>query len=70
MALQRPLTYLYMPSDVLRGDAGQQIRFRRGSMVAKDSLQRTCGMLENRCSVTAGNTPLQVRYVPILPDLF
>ena len=34
MALQRNVAYLYTPSEVLRGDAGEHARFRLGGMVA------------------------------------
>ncbi|ALR01358.1 cytochrome c maturation protein CcmE [Xylella fastidiosa] len=70
MALRRNLTYLYMPSEVLRGDTAQQTHFRLGGIVEKGSFQRTSGTLHTRFIVTDGNARLQVRYARILPDLF
>ncbi|HHW4679847.1 MAG TPA: cytochrome c maturation protein CcmE domain-containing protein, partial [Xylella sp.] len=70
MALQRHLTYLYIPSEVLRGHASQQIHFRLGGIVEKGSFQRIPGTLESHFIVTDGNARLQVRYARILPDLF
>lgn len=70
MALQRNVAYLYTPSEVLRGDAGEHARFRLGGMVAADSFQRTPGSLEARFEVTDGDARMPVSYTGILPDLF
>ena len=37
MALQRNVAYLYTPSEVLRGEAGDHARFRLGGMVQAGS---------------------------------
>ncbi|MCC4617421.1 cytochrome c maturation protein CcmE [Xanthomonas campestris pv. asclepiadis] len=70
MALQRNVAYLYTPSEVLRGDAGEHARFRLGGMVEKGSFQRASGSLEAQFRVTDGDAQLPVRYDRILPDLF
>lgn len=70
MALQRNVAYLYTPSEVLRGDAGEHARFRLGGMVAADSFQRVPGSLEARFEVTDGDARMPVSYTGILPDLF
>ncbi|GHA71383.1 cytochrome c maturation protein CcmE [Cognatilysobacter bugurensis] len=70
MALQRNVAYLYTPSEVLRGDAGEHARFRLGGMVAADSFKRTPGSLEARFEVTDGDARMPVSYTGILPDLF
>ncbi len=75
MALQRNATYLYTPSEVLRGEAGAptdsgQARFRLGGMVEKGSLQRAPGSMEAHFRVTDGDAQLPVVYSGILPDLF
>jgi cytochrome c-type biogenesis protein CcmE len=70
MALQRNVAYLYTPSEVLRGDAGEHARFRLGGMVAANSFQRTPGSLEARFEVTDGDARMPVSYTGILPDLF
>ncbi|MFC0679223.1 cytochrome c maturation protein CcmE [Lysobacter korlensis] len=70
MALQRNVAYLYTPSEVLRGEAGEQARFRLGGMVAAGSFERTPGSLEARFKVTDGDALMPVTYTGILPDLF
>ena len=69
-AIQRNITYLYTPSEVLRGEAGQHARFRLGGMVAADSFQRAPGSLEAHFRVTDGDAQMPVVYNGILPDLF
>ncbi|HEY0505217.1 MAG TPA: cytochrome c maturation protein CcmE [Lysobacter sp.] len=69
-ALQRNIAYLYTPSEVLRGEAGDHARFRLGGMVAADSFMRPPGSLEATFRVTDGDAQLPVRYTGILPDLF
>ncbi|MEQ4575123.1 MAG: cytochrome c maturation protein CcmE [Gammaproteobacteria bacterium] len=70
MALQRNVAYLYTPSEVLRGEAGEQARFRLGGMVEKGSFQRAPGSLQAHFRVTDGDAQLPVSYDRILPDLF
>jgi cytochrome c-type biogenesis protein CcmE len=70
MALQRNIAYLYTPSEVLRGEAGEHARFRLGGMVAADSFTRPPGSLEATFRVTDGDAEMPVRYTGILPDLF
>lgn len=69
-AIQRNVTYLYTPSEVLRGETGAHARFRLGGMVAADSFQRAQGSLEARFRVTDGDAEMPVVYTGILPDLF
>ena len=70
MALQRNVAYLYTPVEVLRGDAGQNAKFRLGGMVEKGSFQRASGSMEAHFRVTDGDAQLPVVYTGILPDLF
>lgn len=70
VALQRNVSYLYTPSEVLRGEAGQHARFRLGGMVAGGSFQRTPGSMQARFEVDDGDARLPVQYTGILPDLF
>lgn len=70
MALQRNVAYLYTPSEVLRGEAGQHARFRLGGMVEKGSFLRAPGSLQAHFRVTDGDAQLLVSYDRILPDLF
>ena len=70
MALQRNIAYLYTPSEVLRGEAGDHARFRLGGMVEKGSFKREAGSLEAHFRVTDGDAQLPVVYARILPDLF
>ncbi len=69
-ALQRNVTYLYTPAEVLRGEPGEQARFRLGGMVEKGSFRRPSGSLESHFRVTDGDAQLEVVYDRILPDLF
>ena len=70
MALQRNVAYLYTPSEVLRGEAGDKARFRLGGMVAEHSFKRATGSLEARFEVDDGDARMPVVYTGILPDLF
>ena len=70
LALQRNVAYLYTPSEVLRGEAGEHARFRLGGMVAAGSFHRAEGSLEARFVVDDGDARLPVAYTGILPDLF
>ena len=75
LALQRNVAYLYTPSEVLTGSAGDavssgQARFRLGGMVAADSFTRETGSMEARFRVDDGDAQLPVVYTGILPDLF
>ena len=75
LALQRNVTYLYTPAEVLGGDAGAKVMtgdavFRLGGMVAAGSFRRDEGSMEARFRVTDGDAELPVSYTGILPDLF
>ena len=75
MALQRNVAYLYTPSEVTRGTAGEAVssgkaRFRLGGMVAADSFTRAPGSMEAHFKVDDGDAQLPVTYTGILPDLF
>ena len=70
LALQRNLTYLYTPSEVLAGQTRADQRFRLGGMVAKGSFKRESGSLQARFDVTDGDGQLTVTYDRLLPDLF
>lgn len=69
-ALQRNIAYLYTPAEVLRGDAGNQARFRLGGMVVMGSFQRADGSLEAHFVVTDGDATLPVSTSRMLPDMF
>ena len=69
-ALQRNVSYLYTPSEVLRGEAGGKARFRLGGMVAEHSFKRATGSMEAHFVVDDGDARLPVVYTGILPDLF
>lgn len=75
LALQRNVTYLYTPSEVHSGEAGEQVangqaRFRLGGMVADGSFARDAGSMEARFEVDDGDARMPVVYTGILPDLF
>ena len=68
MALQRNVAYLYTPSEVLRGEAGDKARFRLGGMVAEHSFKRATGSMEAHFEVDDGDARMPVVYTGILPD--
>jgi cytochrome c-type biogenesis protein CcmE len=70
MALQRNVAYLYTPSEVLKGEAGEHARFRLGGMVQAGSFKRASGSMEAHFAVDDGDARLPVVYTGILPDLF
>ena len=70
LALQRNVAYLYTPSEVLKGEAGEHARFRLGGMVQAGSFQRAPGSMEAHFVVDDGDATLPVVYTGILPDLF
>ena len=70
LSLRENITYLYTPSQVFAGEAGDQAVFRLGGMVAKDSLVREPGTLRVSFGVTDGDAVMTARYEGILPDLF
>jgi cytochrome c-type biogenesis protein CcmE len=70
MALQRNVAYLYTPSEVLKGEAGDHARFRLGGMVQAGSFKRAPGSMEAHFAVDDGDAILPVVYTGILPDLF
>ena len=70
LALQRNVAYLYTPSEVLKGEAGEHARFRLGGMVKAGSFQRAPGSMEAHFVVDDGDATLPVSYTGILPDLF
>ena len=70
LALQRNANYLYTPTEVLKGQAGEHARFRLGGMVAANSFKRAQGSMEAHFDVDDGDARLPVVYTGILPDLF
>jgi len=70
VALQRNVAYLYTPSEVLNGEAGDHARFRLGGMVQAGSFARAPGSMEAHFAVDDGDATLPVTYTGILPDLF
>lgn len=73
-ALQRNITYLYTPAEVLAADADAlrsgDTRFRLGGMVETGSFRREHGSLVSHFRVTDGDAQLEVSHDKILPDLF
>ena len=75
LALQRNVAYLYTPSEIIGGSAGDavrsgQARFRLGGMVAADSFTRAPGSMEAHFKVDDGDAQMPVVFTGILPDLF
>src|SRR3546814_18970735 len=70
LALQRNVAYLYTPSEVLAGEAGDQARFRLGAMVAAGSFERDPGSMAAHFVVDARAARMPVVQPRILPPLF
>lgn len=70
LAIKRNVTYLYTPTEVLRGDTGNATRFRLGGVVCENSFARASGSLKATFRVTDRVNFLPVSHEGILPDLF
>jgi cytochrome c-type biogenesis protein CcmE len=69
-AFQENLLYFYSPSQVARGEAPADRRFRVGGIVVPGSVQRVAGSLTVAFTLTDTVHLLNVTYTGILPDLF
>ena len=69
-ALQRNVTFLHSPSEVLAGAVPADARFRLGGIVLEESVQRQSGSLEVSFLVTDRFKDFPVVYDGILPDMF
>ena len=69
-AFQENLLYFYSPSQVSRGEAPADKRFRVGGLVVVGSVQREPGSLTVRFKLTDTLHELPVTFTGILPDLF
>jgi cytochrome c-type biogenesis protein CcmE len=69
-AFQENLLYFYSPSQVSRGEAPTDKRFRVGGLVVVGSVARDPGTLTVRFRLTDTLQELPVTYTGILPDLF
>lgn len=62
--------YFFTPSQVLQGEAPENVTIRAGGMVVEGSLERATDSLDVSFLVTDGLANLKVSYNGILPDLF
>ena len=62
--------YFFTPSQVLEGEAPENIIIRAGGMVVEGSVERSSDSLDVSFVVTDGLGNLKVSYSGILPDLF
>ena len=62
--------YFFTPSQVLEGEAPENITIRAGGMVVEGSVERSSDSLDVSFVVTDGLGNLKVSYSGILPDLF
>jgi cytochrome c-type biogenesis protein CcmE len=69
-AFEQNLLYFYSPSQVSRGEAPGDKRFRVGGLVVVGSVARAPGSLTVRFRLTDTLHELPVTYSGILPDLF
>jgi cytochrome c-type biogenesis protein CcmE len=69
-ALQRNVTFLHSPSEVLAGKVPGDARFRLGGIVLENSVKRASGSLEVEFQVTDRFKTYPVVFDGILPDMF
>jgi cytochrome c-type biogenesis protein CcmE len=69
-ALQNSVTYLFSPSEVHKGQAPNDARFRLGGVVEEHSVKRSGDSLKVDFVVTDRFQTIPVEYTGILPDLF
>ena len=62
--------YFFTPSQVLQGEAPDNVTIRAGGMVVKGSIERSTDSLDVSFLVSDGMANLRVSYRGILPDLF
>lgn len=62
--------YFFTPSQVLQGEAPDNVTIRAGGMVVKGSIERSTDSLDISFLVSDGMANLRVSYSGILPDLF
>lgn len=62
--------YFFTPSQVLQGEAPDNVAIRAGGMVVKGSIERSTDSLDVSFLVSDGMANLRVSYSGILPDLF
>jgi cytochrome c-type biogenesis protein CcmE len=62
--------YFFTPSQVLQGEAPENVTIRAGGMVVQGSIERSVDSLDVSFLVTDGLGNLKVSYSGILPDLF
>jgi cytochrome c-type biogenesis protein CcmE len=62
--------YFFTPSQVLQGEAPDNVTIRAGGMVVKGSIERSTNSLDVSFLVSDGMANLRVSYSGILPDLF
>ena len=68
MALQRNVAYLYTPSEVLKGEAGDRTRASASAAWCRPgSFERAPGSMEAHFAVDDGDAQLPVVYTGILP---
>ena len=62
--------YFFTPSQVLQGEAPENVSIRAGGMLVQGSIERSADSLDVSFLVTDGLGNLKVSYSGILPDLF
>ena len=62
--------YFFTPSQVLQGEAPDNVTIRAGGMVVKGSIERSTDSLDVSFLVTDGMANLRVSYSGILPERF
>ena len=69
-AFSENLVYFHTPTEVARGEAPAERKFRVGGLVAEGSVERADDSLAVRFQVTDTAETIPVRYEGVLPDLF
>lgn len=69
-AMQQNINLFYTPTQIVGGEAPQNVRLRAGGLVKEGSVVRNQDTLDVDFVVTDGDADVTIRYGGILPDLF
>lgn len=69
-AMQKNINLFYTPTQIVGGEAPQNVRLRAGGLVKEGSVIRDQDTLDVDFVVTDGDADVTIRYGGILPDLF
>lgn len=69
-ALSSNINLFYAPTQIMAGEAPENVEIRAGGMVVEGSVERDTQSMKVRFAVTDYNQEIWINYEKILPDLF